>query len=117
MKYIRAILLCSMVLLLTACGFTNSKCAIKKDVEHLKEQLTQIKNINDSIARARTLLETGEFKALRGALYQGSSIYKEQMAYVERVSPKDIYEYCESIEVSSVNWTYIILKKFPCKMG
>ncbi len=49
-------------------------------------------------------VNTGNFKPLKGTLYKGSSIYAEQVAYIEKMSNIDIFEYNMGAEVSSVDW-------------
>lgn len=91
------------------------------------EQLTEIENIRLQIKLERknndyyvlnkidALVEnyvyalcesvnTGDFRALKGCLYEGSSIYKTQQSYIANMAKKDVYEYVKDYKVNSVDW-------------
>lgn len=89
-----------------------------EEISSLQKQI-KIKKKNDDpivLDKIKTLVRTyanglceavntDNFKPLNGTLYYGSSIYKEQVSYIAKMANQEIYEYCESAEVTSVNWT------------
>lgn len=46
----------------------------------------------------------GDFRPLKGCLYENSSIYKEQKSYISKMAKKDITEYVIDYEVTNIEW-------------
>lgn len=49
-------------------------------------------------------VNTGDFRPLKGCLYENSSIYKEQESYISKMAKKEIYEYVNDYSVTNIEW-------------
>lgn len=87
------------------------------EAERLKHQIKLKKKNNDYevLSKINTLIDiyvhglceavnTGDFRPLKGCLYEDSSIYEEQKSYIESMKKKNIYEYVQDFKVNSVEW-------------
>ncbi len=76
----------------------------KKNNDH--EVITKIENlVQDYVWGLCEAVNTGDFRALKGSLYEGSSIYETQKAFIAKKGGKGIYEFALDAKVNSVKWT------------